>query len=119
MTCTVVLCSTRSTGLIDVSTRCPSAATSKSACPMLALMRASVVEINKLERHIPYLATTASVTPFIGLFGTVVGIMMAFQGIAQQGSTNLAVVSRPIAEALIATAFIRPLSPLVIASALM
>ena len=70
-----------------------------------ALMRASVVEINKLERHIPYLATTASVTPFIGLFGTVVGIMMAFQGIAQQGSTNLAVVSRPIAEALIATAF--------------
>src|SRR5262249_2238784 len=71
-----------------------------------ALVRASVVEINKLERHIPYLATTASVTPFIGLFGTVVGIMMAFQGIAQQGgSTNLAVVSRPIAEALIATAF--------------
>ena len=71
-----------------------------------ALMRASAVEINKLERHIPYLATTAAVTPFIGLFGTVVGIMMAFQGIAQQGgSTNLAVVSRPIAEALIATAF--------------
>jgi biopolymer transport protein TolQ len=70
-----------------------------------ALMRASVVEINKLERHIPYLATTASVTPFIGLFGTVVGIMMAFQGIAQQGSTNLAVVSRPIADALVATAF--------------
>ena len=70
-----------------------------------ALMRASVVEINKLERHIPYLATTASVTPFIGLFGTVVVIMMAFQGIAQQGSTNLAVVSRPIADALVATAF--------------
>jgi biopolymer transport protein TolQ len=71
-----------------------------------ALMRASAVEINKLERHIPYLATTASVTPFIGLFGTVVGIMMAFQGIATAGgSTNLAVVSRPIAEALIATAF--------------
>jgi biopolymer transport protein TolQ len=70
-----------------------------------ALMRASVVEMNKLERHLPYLATTASVTPFIGLFGTVVGIMMAFQGIAQQGgSTNLAVVSRPIADALIATA---------------
>jgi biopolymer transport protein TolQ len=71
-----------------------------------ALMRASVVEMNKLERHLPYLATTASVTPFIGLFGTVVGIMMAFQGIAQQGgSTNLAVVSRPIADALVATAF--------------
>jgi biopolymer transport protein TolQ len=69
-----------------------------------ALMRASVVEINKLERHIPYLATTAAVTPFIGLFGTVVGIMMAFQGIAQQGNPNLAVVSRPIADALVATA---------------
>jgi biopolymer transport protein TolQ len=69
-----------------------------------ALMRASVVEINKLERHIPYLATTASITPFIGLFGTVVGIMMAFQGIAQVGSTNLGVVSRPIADALVATA---------------
>jgi len=69
-----------------------------------ALMRASVVEINKLERHIPYLATTASITPFIGLFGTVVGIMMAFQGIATSGSTNLGVVSRPIADALVATA---------------
>ena len=69
-----------------------------------ALMRASVVEINKLERHIPYLATTAAVTPFIGLFGTVVGIMMAFQGIAQTGNPNLAVVSRPIADALVATA---------------
>ena len=69
-----------------------------------ALMRASVVEINKLERHIPFLATTASVTPFIGLFGTVVGIMIAFQGIAQSGSTSLAVVSRPIADALVATA---------------
>jgi biopolymer transport protein TolQ len=53
-----------------------------------ALMRASVVEINKLERHIPYLATTAAVTPFIGLFGTVVGIMMAFQGIASSPSSH-------------------------------
>ena len=70
-----------------------------------ALMRASVVEVNKLEKHITFLATTASITPFIGLFGTVVGIMMAFEGIAQTGSTNLGVVSRPIADALIATAF--------------
>ena len=69
-----------------------------------ALMRASVVEINKLERHIPYLATTASVTPFIGLFGTVVGIMMAFQGIGATGSTNLSVVAPGIADALVATA---------------
>jgi len=69
-----------------------------------ALMRASVVELNKLEHRVSFLATTASVTPFIGLFGTVVGILMAFEGIAQTGSTNLSVVARPIADALVATA---------------
>jgi biopolymer transport protein TolQ len=69
-----------------------------------ALMRASVVEVNKLEHRVSFLATTASVTPFIGLFGTVVGILMAFEGIAQTGSTNLSVVARPIADALVATA---------------
>jgi biopolymer transport protein TolQ len=69
-----------------------------------ALMRASNVEINKLERRVPFLATTASITPFIGLFGTVWGIMSAFQGIGQTGSTNLGVVAPGIAEALIATA---------------
>ena len=70
-----------------------------------ALMRASVVEVNKLERRIPLLATTASVAPFIGLFGTVWGIMTAFLSIGQTGSTSLGVVGTPIAEALIATAF--------------
>ena len=69
-----------------------------------ALLRASSVEVNKLEKHIGFLATTAAITPFIGLFGTVVGIMIAFQGIATSGSTNLGVVSRPIADALVATA---------------
>ena len=69
-----------------------------------ALMRASVVEVNKLEHRVSFLATTASITPFIGLFGTVVGILMAFEGIAQTGSTNLSVVARPIADALVATA---------------
>ena len=69
-----------------------------------ALMRASLVEVNKLEKHIGFLATTAAITPFIGLFGTVVGIMIAFQGIAQTGSTSLGVVSKPIADALVATA---------------
>jgi biopolymer transport protein TolQ len=70
-----------------------------------SLMRASVVEVNKLERRLPLLATTASVAPFIGLFGTVWGIMMAFLSIGQTGSTSLSVVGTPIAEALIATAF--------------
>jgi biopolymer transport protein TolQ len=69
-----------------------------------ALMRASNAETNKLERHITFLATTAAVTPFIGLFGTVLGIIAAFQGIGEQGSTSLDVVAPGIADALIATA---------------
>ena len=69
-----------------------------------ALLRASSIEVNKLEKRVPFLATTASITPFIGLFGTVWGIMTAFMNIGAQGSTDLAVVSTPIAEALIATA---------------
>lgn len=69
-----------------------------------ALMRASVVEVNKLESRITILATVASVAPFVGLFGTVIGIMMSFQTIGATGSTNLASVGPGIAEALIATA---------------
>jgi biopolymer transport protein TolQ len=69
-----------------------------------ALLRASSIEVSKLEKRVTFLATTASITPFIGLFGTVWGIMTAFMNIGVQGSTDLAVVSGPIAEALIATA---------------
>jgi biopolymer transport protein TolQ len=69
-----------------------------------ALLRAAGVEVNKLERRVPFLATTASITPFIGLFGTVWGILTAFQNIGATGSTSLGVVALPIAEALIATA---------------
>ena len=69
-----------------------------------ALLRASAVEANKLEHRVDLLATTASITPFIGLFGTVMGIVTAFQGISATGSTNLSVVAPGIAEALIATA---------------
>ena len=69
-----------------------------------ALIRAATNEIAKLERRLTFLATTASVTPFIGLFGTVIGIMIAFQRIGATGSTNLAVVAPGISEALIATA---------------
>jgi biopolymer transport protein TolQ len=69
-----------------------------------ALMRASNVETNTLEKHITFLATTAAVTPFIGLFGTVLGIVAAFQEIGAQGSTSLDVVAPGIADALIATA---------------
>ena len=69
-----------------------------------ALLRAASIELGRLERRLPFLATTASITPFIGLFGTVIGIMIAFQRIGATGSTNLAVVAPGISEALVATA---------------
>jgi biopolymer transport protein TolQ len=69
-----------------------------------ALLRASAVEVNKLESHVSVLATVASMGPFVGLFGTVWGIMNAFEAIGLTGSTSLQSVGTPIAEALIATA---------------
>ena len=69
-----------------------------------ALLRAASMEMAKLEKRVSFLATTASITPFIGLFGTVWGIIIAFQGIGETGSTDLAVVAPGIAEALVATA---------------
>lgn len=69
-----------------------------------ALMRASVVEVSKLEHRLTLLATTASITPFIGLLGTVWGILITFGTIGEMGSTNLAVVAPGIAEALVTTA---------------
>ncbi len=61
-------------------------------------------EITRLERNMNWLATTASVTPFIGLFGTVWGIIDAFQGLAMAGSASLRAVAPGISEALVATA---------------
>ena len=69
-----------------------------------AMRRAAGREIERMERYLPFLATTASSAPFIGLFGTVWGIMTSFQNIGAQGSANLAVVAPGISEALIATA---------------
>jgi biopolymer transport protein TolQ len=69
-----------------------------------AMRRAASAEIARMERYLPFLATTASSGPFIGLFGTVWGIMTSFQSIGAQGSANLAVVAPGISEALIATA---------------
>jgi biopolymer transport protein TolQ len=69
-----------------------------------SLSRAAAVEVTRLERRISFLATTASVTPFVGLFGTVWGIMTAFGDIGRMGSANLAVVAPGIAEALVTTA---------------
>src|SRR6202030_1461764 len=61
-------------------------------------------EVRKLERFMPWLATTGSVTPFIGLFGTVWGVMDAFSGLGTAGAASLRVVAPGIAEALITTA---------------
>ncbi|HET9320524.1 MAG TPA: MotA/TolQ/ExbB proton channel family protein [Bryobacteraceae bacterium] len=61
-------------------------------------------ELAKLERNMSWLATTASVSPFIGLFGTVLGIIRSFQQLGAQGSSSLRAVGPGISEALIATA---------------
>lgn len=68
------------------------------------LRRAFEDEVEQAEYGIPFLATTASAAPFIGLFGTVWGILNAFWKIGQSGSSSLALVGPHIAEALIATA---------------
>ena len=68
------------------------------------LRHASLREVSGLERSLIFLATTGNITPFIGLFGTVWGIMDAFHGIGTTGSANLGAVAPGIAEALITTA---------------
>jgi len=69
-----------------------------------ALQRAANAELTTLESNISFLGTTAAAAPFVGLFGTVWGIMGAFHDIYRVGNANLATVARPISEALIATA---------------
>jgi biopolymer transport protein TolQ len=69
-----------------------------------SLRRASIDQSNRMEKALSFLATTGNTTPFIGLFGTVWGIMEAFRGIGMKGSASLAVVAPGISEALIATA---------------
>jgi biopolymer transport protein TolQ len=69
-----------------------------------ALKRYEALEVSKLENYLGFLATTGSSTPFIGLFGTVWGIMNSFRSIGATGAASLAVVAPGIAEALIATA---------------
>jgi biopolymer transport protein TolQ len=69
-----------------------------------ALRRAIATEMTRMTQMVPFLATTGNTAPFIGLFGTVWGIMNSFVGIGQKGSANLAVVAPGISEALVATA---------------
>lgn len=69
-----------------------------------AVRKAESQKLNHLGSSLPFLATTGSATPFIGLFGTVWGIMASFHDIGQKGSASLAVVAPGISEALVATA---------------
>ncbi|MFW5967862.1 MAG: protein TolQ [Persicimonas sp.] len=69
-----------------------------------SLRRAASSERTRLESMVPFLATVGSTSPFIGLFGTVWGIMVAFMDISAQNETGIDVVAQPIAEALIVTA---------------
>ena len=61
-------------------------------------------ELDRIESHLAFLASTGSVSPYVGLFGTVWGIMASFQSIGERGSASLAVVAPGISEALVATA---------------
>ena len=69
-----------------------------------AIQIASSEELTRLERRLPWLATTGAVTPFIGLFGTVWGIIDAFHGLGTAGAATLRAVAPGISEALITTA---------------
>ncbi len=69
-----------------------------------SLRKAHIFELDRLGRSLSFLATTGSAAPFIGLFGTVWGIMASFHEIGMQGSASLAVVAPGISEALVSTA---------------
>jgi biopolymer transport protein TolQ len=98
-------------GYVELSRLTSQAETQKGAIEMGAtenlarsMRRAATVQITSLERMVPFLATTGSTAPFIGLFGTVWGILRAFQKIGVTGAASIQVVGPDIANALIATA---------------
>ncbi|PYS53745.1 MAG: hypothetical protein DMG13_11320 [Acidobacteria bacterium] len=76
-----------------------------SAALQRTLQRAASAQLTRLESRMTFLATTASVTPFVGLFGTVWGVMTSFAGLANANVATLRAVAPGIADALIATAF--------------
>ncbi len=69
-----------------------------------ALNRASTAQLTELESRVSFLGTVGSAAPFVGLFGTVIGILNAFNAIAEQGNATLATVAAPVGNALFATA---------------
>jgi biopolymer transport protein TolQ len=81
------------------------AKTASSASLQRTMQRSAAAELSALESKLTFLATTASVTPFIGLFGTVWGVLTSFIGLSNTDTATLKAVGPGIAEALIATAF--------------
>jgi biopolymer transport protein TolQ len=86
------------------------AATDKGARTSIAALqrtvqRAAAAQLTRLEKRMNFLATTASVSPFVGLFGTVWGVMTSFAGLANANTASLHAVAPGIADALVATAF--------------
>jgi biopolymer transport protein TolQ len=69
-----------------------------------ALNRAALAELTSLEAHVAFLGTVGSTAPFVGLFGTVMGILGAFNEIAEKGNATIATVAAPVGNALLATA---------------
>jgi len=76
-----------------------------AAAVQRAMQRTAVAQLTLLERRLNFLATTASVTPFVGLFGTVWGVLTAFMGLGNTQTATLRAVAPGIAEALLTTAF--------------
>ena len=103
-----------SAGYQELNTQVKALKTPASAQPVLtdrnlagihrSLQRAAAAELSVLEKSLSWLATTASVTPFIGLLGTVVGIINAFIGLGFERTASIQAVAPGIAEALVATA---------------
>lgn len=95
-------------GFREISLNPPPTGTATDSASLEALDRvlrkSASVQVTDLERSLGFLATTAGATPFIGLFGTVWGIMNAFRGIGVTGTASLAAYAPGIAEALVATA---------------
>lgn len=79
--------------------------TASLAALQRAVQRAAAAQLTRLEKRMNFLATTASVAPFVGLFGTVWGVMTSFAGLANANTATLRAVAPGIADALIATAF--------------
>jgi biopolymer transport protein TolQ len=88
----------------QLSTGNPSGHIKSIPAVTVAMQLASADQLQRVERYMPWLATTGSVSPFIGLFGTVLGVMDAFMGLGSAGAASLRAVAPGIAEALITTA---------------